>query len=45
VVALQEVRLSGLMSTRRDANFRAANQMLASKLGVKESEKPLFFCW
>lgn len=31
-IALQEVRLSGLISTDRDVNFRAANQMLANKL-------------
>lgn len=42
MVVLQEVRLSGLISTRRDASFRAANQMLASKLGVKESDVARF---
>jgi len=35
-VAVQEVRLPDLISTNRDSNFRAANQMLASQLGVKE---------
>jgi filamentous hemagglutinin len=41
-VAVQEIRLPGLISTNRDSNFRAANQMLASKLGVKESDVALF---
>ena len=41
-IALQEVRLSGLISTDRDVNFRAANQMLANKLGVKESDVARF---
>lgn len=41
-ITLQEVRLSGLISTDRDVNFRAANQMLANKLGVKESDVARF---
>jgi filamentous hemagglutinin len=41
-VTLHEVRLPGLISTNRDANFRAANQMLANKLGLKESDVARF---
>ncbi len=35
-VSLQEVRLPGLISTKRTDSFRAANKMLAEGLGVKE---------
>ena len=37
-ITLQDVRLPGLISRDRDTNFRAANQILANKLGVKESD-------
>lgn len=41
-IALQEIRLPGLISTNRDRNFQAANQMLAKNLGVKESDVARF---
>ncbi|WLH68687.1 hemagglutinin repeat-containing protein [Pseudomonas sp. FP2309] len=37
-VAVQEIRLPGLITTNRDSNFRAANKMLASQLGIKEAD-------
>ncbi|MET1257216.1 HNH endonuclease [Aliikangiella maris] len=37
-VTLHEVRLKGIMSLDRDTNFKEANQMLASQLGVKEKD-------
>ncbi|WDG79714.1 hemagglutinin repeat-containing protein [Pseudomonas chlororaphis] len=37
-IAIQEVRLSGLISLDRNANFKEANRMLAQKLGIKEKD-------
>ncbi|UXZ96081.1 hemagglutinin repeat-containing protein [Pseudomonas phytophila] len=37
-IAVQEVRLPGLISTNRNLNFREANKMLAEKLDVKTSD-------